>query len=149
MYIPDSDYKIILENTAIICVDLLIIHDNKCLLLKRNNEPAKGQYWFPGGRIQKMETIKEAAQRKAKEETNLDCAFVKIISIEESIFKKNESMHTDVHTINICCEMIPSSIALLQFDKFHIDYKWVEKQSNSYHEAVNHPLSIIGYNTSV
>ena len=145
MYIPESEYKHILENIPILCVDLLIVHDHKCLLLKRDNEPAKGQYWFPGGRINKLETIKNAAVRKAKEETNLDCEFIKVISVGETIFIKNENMNTDIHTVNICCEMIPFSIAPLKLDKYHKDYIWVCKQSNSCHNAVNHPLSLMGF----
>jgi len=103
MHIPEFEYNLILKKMPIICVDLLIIFNNKCLLLKRDNEPAKGQYWFPGGRIFKLETLKDATIRKAKEETNLDCEFINIISVEETIFNKNENMFTDVHTVNICC----------------------------------------------
>jgi colanic acid biosynthesis protein WcaH len=130
----------------ILCVDLLIIHENKCLLLKRDNEPAMGQYWFPGGRINKLETIKDAAIRKAKEETNLDCEFIKIIALEETIFVMNENMNTDIHTVNICCQLITNTIASLQIDKYHNNYKWVNQQSDSYHNAVNHPLSLMEFN---
>jgi len=67
MYIPDEEYKYILKNMPILCVDLLIMHDGRCLLLKRDNEPAKGEYWFAGGRVRKLETIESAAKRIAKE----------------------------------------------------------------------------------
>jgi len=146
MYLPELEYKLILRSMPILCVDLLIIHDGKCLLLKRDNEPAMGQYWFPGGRINKLETIKDAAIRKAKEETNLDCEFVKIVSVEETIFFKNKNMTTDVHTVNICCHLTPFSITPLHFDNYHSDYKWVTKHNNSYHRAVNNPLSLMGLN---
>lgn len=143
MHIPESEYNLILKKMPILCVDLLIIYDNKCLLLKRDNEPAKGQYWFPGGRINKLETIKDAALRKAKEETNLDCEFIKIVSVEETVFLKNENMFTDVHTVNICCEIIPISITSFKFDKYHNDYQWISKQNSTYPMAVNHPLSLL------
>ena len=129
----------------ILCVDLLIIFEGKCLLLKRNNEPAMGQYWFPGGRMNKRETIKDAAIRKGKEEVNLDCEFIKIVSVEETIFVKNENTNTDIHTVNICCEMVPISITSLKLDKYHNDYNWVSKQSTSYHKSVNHPLALVGF----
>lgn len=51
MFIPENDYKKILSTMPILCVDLIIFFDGKCLLLKKKNEPAKGQYWFPGGRV--------------------------------------------------------------------------------------------------
>ena len=88
MYIPDPEYKLIINNIPVLCVDLLIIHDGKCLLLKRNNEPAKGEFWFAGGRVRKFETIENAALRISKTETNLDCEYKKIISVEETIFSK-------------------------------------------------------------
>jgi colanic acid biosynthesis protein WcaH len=145
MYIPEQDYRKVLTWLPILCVDLVIIHEKKCLLLKRGNEPALGQYWFPGGRINKLETIKEAAIRKAKEETNLNCEFVKSISIEETIFPKNENMGTDVHTLNICCHLIPNNIDSLKIDKDHDEYIWIGESSNTFHDAVNHPLSLMGF----
>lgn len=74
--IPEQMYKDILEIMPICCVDLVITYHNKYLLLKRVKEPAKGEWWLPGGRIWKNEEIKCAALRKAREETGLDCEFV-------------------------------------------------------------------------
>src|SRR5204863_6533075 len=116
-----------------------------CLLLKRDNEPAKGRYWFPGGRINKLELIKEAALRKAKEETNLDCQFEKIISVEETIFEKNNDMHCDIHTINICCLLTANDISALRLDSLLNDFLWVDKLNPDFHSAVNNPLSILGF----
>jgi len=81
-----KNYDEIIKKTCIVCVDVLVIQDNKCLLLKRNIELAKGQFRFPGGRIHKMELIHNAAIRKAKEEISIDCDFIKIVSIEETPF---------------------------------------------------------------
>lgn len=145
MYIPEQEYQLILNNMPILCVDLLIVHEGKCLLLKRDNEPAKGEFWFAGGRVRKLETIENAAIRIAKEETNLECTFKKIISVEETIFIKNENMNTDVHTVNICCEISPVNISSFKYDKYHNGYRWVSEQNSAYHPAVNHPLSLIGF----
>ena len=143
MYIPDLEYQKILEFLPIVCVDLVITHNDKCLLLLRNTEPAKGQYWFPGGRINKMETIIDAAIRKSKEETNLDCQFVKILSVEETIFPKKENMKIDLHTINICCHLTSDNIENLHIDKYHDNYKWTAEEV--YHDAVNHAISLMNF----
>jgi len=42
------------------------------LLLKRRNEPAKGLWWVPGGRVHMGETRIAAAVRKLREECGLD-----------------------------------------------------------------------------
>ena len=41
------------------------------LLIKRGNEPYKGQWAFPGGFLEPDETLEEAARRELKEETGL------------------------------------------------------------------------------
>ena len=125
MFIPENDYNKILSTMPILCVDLIIFFDGKCLLLKRKNEPAKGQYWFPGGRIYKSETIKDAALRKAKEEVNLDCRFQEIVSIEESMFKRNGKMATDIHTVNIGCKLVADSISKIALEGQHDYHVWV------------------------
>ena len=45
----------------------------KILLIKRGEEPFKGQYSLPGGFLRPTETIEEAALRELKEETGAEC----------------------------------------------------------------------------
>lgn len=55
------------------CVDLLVEDENgRILMIKRANEPAIGQWWFPGGRVNFLETREQAAKRKLKEECGLE-----------------------------------------------------------------------------
>ena len=69
--IPLNKYSKILEDLPIYCVDIIIKNDKEeYLLIKRNNEPKKGEWWVVGGRVLKGETAKEAAIRKVKQETN-------------------------------------------------------------------------------
>jgi ADP-ribose pyrophosphatase YjhB (NUDIX family) len=123
-YIPEDEYAKILAWLPILCVDCLISHEGKCLLLRRTNEPAKGQYWFPGGRICKNETIRDAALRKVREEVGLDCNFENVISIEETMFAQVGGMACDIHTVNICCLLTTSTPDNVMIDTFHDDYIW-------------------------
>lgn len=73
MHIPDQIYSQIVHLMPIPCVDLLVEDENgRILMIKRANEPAKGQWWFPGGRVQFLETRAQAARRKLKEECSLE-----------------------------------------------------------------------------
>jgi 8-oxo-dGTP diphosphatase len=51
-----------------------IVHDaaGRLLLIKRANEPGRGQWSVPGGRVEPGETDKEAVMREISEETGLD-----------------------------------------------------------------------------
>lgn len=81
------------------CVDVAIIYEGKILLAHRLNKPAKGTYWFPGGRVMKGETLSQAAKRKAKEETGLDIRIIKQLGTEETIFPDGP-FDGPTHTIN-------------------------------------------------
>jgi colanic acid biosynthesis protein WcaH len=71
--IPEVEYKNIMSLMPLLCVDgVLIGPDNKFLLVKRNNEPLKGSWWVPGGRVLKGETLEDAFIRKMQEEVGID-----------------------------------------------------------------------------
>lgn len=73
MHIPENIYSQITRLMPIPCVDLFIEDERgKILLIKRSNEPAKGHWWFPGGRVHFKEPREQAARRKLKEECGLE-----------------------------------------------------------------------------
>ena len=145
MIVSETQYKLIVKTMPIVCVDLLIINDGKFLLVQRDNEPAKGEFWFPGGRILKLEKIKTAALRKAIEEVNLNARFENIVSIEETIFNKNSEMHSDKHTINIVCKLLVDDITNIKLDNLHSSFLWASFQELSdlnLHPSLLSPLKI-------
>lgn len=72
MSIPENLYRQILPVIPIPCVDLLIVdREKRVLLVKRRNEPAKGLWWLPGGRVHIGEMRATAAVRKLHEECGL------------------------------------------------------------------------------
>jgi 8-oxo-dGTP diphosphatase len=48
-----------------------IVHEGRLLLIARAQEPGKGNWSFPGGRIELGETIFEAIRREVREETGV------------------------------------------------------------------------------
>lgn len=124
-------------------MDAVIIHKNRSLLLRRRNHPARGQFWFPGGRLYKNEMIAAAALRKAFEETRLRCEFQSILSVEETLFPSVEDMVTDPHTVNVCCHLTLTDAPDITLDSQHEDFQWVDKGAAialSLHDAVRRPL---------
>jgi colanic acid biosynthesis protein WcaH len=78
MHIPEDIYAQIVHLMPIPCVDLLVEDlEGRILLIKRANDPAKGQWWFPGGRVHYLETRMQAARRKLKEECGLESFQIK------------------------------------------------------------------------
>lgn len=61
-------------------VRLLVFKKNKVLLM---HDSSLGFYFYPGGHIEFGETIKQAAEREAREECNDEFIFKKIIYIRD------------------------------------------------------------------
>lgn len=69
--LSQDDYYQAIQLTQIVSVDLLVLRGNSFLLGKRTNQPAKGYFFTPGGRVFKNETIPEAAKRILKDEVGI------------------------------------------------------------------------------
>lgn len=71
-HIDKQTWGSIVKSMPIPSVDLLVKCPDGILLGKRTNEPAKGEWFVPGGRIQKGEPLREAVHRIAEEELGLE-----------------------------------------------------------------------------
>ena len=58
--------------SGIPAVSVALKHGETLLLVKRANEPAKDQWAFPGGRVERGEKLEAAARRELKEETGME-----------------------------------------------------------------------------
>lgn len=96
--IPSSLYELIVDILPISSVEAVILKDDKLLFLRRKNNPVKGQWWFPGGRIRKGETLKEALIREVKEETGLEVIKSELVNVYSRIF---DTRH-DISIVYLC-----------------------------------------------
>jgi colanic acid biosynthesis protein WcaH len=88
--IPTDQYQQIIEVLPILCVDVVITNTRgEYLLIKRANEPRKGEWWVIGGRLLKGETLEGAAVRKVLEETSLQVQDVQPIGYYEAVSQEN------------------------------------------------------------
>lgn len=60
-----------MKKPIILAVSVALIRDDAVLLVKRGREPSKGQFAFPGGRVEPGESLEQAARRELMEETGL------------------------------------------------------------------------------
>ena len=77
--VPDDVWAEVVKHMPIPSVDLVVRCADGILLAKRQNEPAKGEWFVPGGRVRKGERLSEAVERVAQEELGVG------VSIEERL----------------------------------------------------------------
>lgn len=117
-------YSKIHELLPIACLDLVILHQNKILLVKRNRKPAKDQYWLPGGRILRNETFTEAAKRLALGEAGIQVDVVRTLGADNLIFTDDPFGHGQgTHTISCIVECIPITTDV-KVDSNHDGFIW-------------------------
>ena len=96
--IPSKIYNRIVKLMPIVSIEAVIVKDNALLFLRRNNEPAKGEWWFPGGRIHKGESLEETLRREIKEETGFEISEYKLINVYSRIFPERH----DITIVYLC-----------------------------------------------
>ena len=93
-YLSDSDINTVIRLAPLVSIDLIVrAPDNRVLLGLRNNEPAKGYYFVPGGIILKDETLAEAFTRIMKKEINRPGAFeqARLLGVFDHFYTTNRS----------------------------------------------------------
>lgn len=146
-FISDRIYRDILKNIPIPCVDVIIETNTSFLMIKRLTEPAKNQWWLPGGRVLKNELLVEAAKRKAFEETGIDCRVVRLVHTEETIFETGP-WGIPVHSINACfCLKVhnPSEDVAVKLDRYSSEFKWCWSIKRSWNPYVKRCLRAAGW----
>lgn len=145
--IDRATYKEIYKYVPIACVDILLICKNKFLLGKRVQKPAQNQWFLPGGRILKNETLAHAAKRKLKEELGIDTKIsdFKFLTAQQTIFK-DSALGGPIHTINLVFILPLKSQPDISFNKqFHSEVKWFSKTDKNWHPYVKTITRTIGF----
>ncbi len=127
-WIPENLYHEIKKLLPIPCIDLLIINEGKLLLMQRNNQPGKDEWFTPGGRILKGERLEEAVYRILEEETGLTPI---------SIMEKGAMTHIwpMIQTVTVLYRVEVTN-DLVRMNEEHSRYKWVSEASEELHKYV-------------
>lgn len=138
-------YKKILAVMPIPCIDMVIISDKKFLLVKRKNNPAKGKWCIPGGRVFKGETLHQAVRRKVKEETGLKkFKIVKPLTVRD-FFSKASAFKTSTHSINSVFLVHAAIDQAIKPDDQSEDIKWFSLIDKKWLEYTQDMLKLAGF----
>ena len=80
-------------------VGVVILQDDRILIVKRGKPPRQGQWSIPGGRQEWGETIKAAALREVQEETTLQVELLGLIDVVDAFFPDGAPSPSDHLTL--------------------------------------------------
>lgn len=139
--IPESEFTCAVDALPLVSIDLCIVCNGLLLLGKRNNRPAKGFLFTPGGRIRKNEALNSAFSRIAGEELGLENYLLSenmLMGVWDHFYKDSAfSDDVSTHYINLpyLCEIQPQIKKKLLLpkgrDKQHSNWTWMDLETAS------------------
>ena len=123
-------FKTIVEHTPLVSIDLCLVCRGEILLGKRNNEPLKGWWFTPGGRIHKNETWQNGLRRIALSELGLpveDIDGFTLMGVWDHFYPNSVvDQEISTHYLNLpryaCFETRPEIVA----DDQHAEFEWFD-----------------------
>ena len=123
-------FKVVIENTPLVYIDLCLVCNGQILLGKRRNEPLKGRWFTPGGRIHKNETWQDALLRIAEVELGLSGIAVEdfaLMGVWDHFYNNSAlDQNTSTHYVNLPHYAEFKSKPQLALDDQHGEFKWFD-----------------------
>jgi len=134
MRLSDTEFLEVIERTPLVSIDLIIRNSkNQILMGLRTNQPAKGFWFVPGGRILKGEQIADAFERITLKELNKKIRFsvAKLMGVYDHIYDTNFFDKTGILTqyVVLAYELHEKELKIENIIKSHDDqhkaFKWI------------------------
>ncbi len=140
-------YKKVYNVAPIFCVDIVAVCGNEFLLGKRENEPEKGKWFLPGGRIYKMEPFEKAVARKVKEELGIRVAKkdFKFLTLGTVMSKKAPFGDGPFHAAIGVYKVNIKKKDLVRADSQHSELRWFTTIDKKWHPYVKESLHAAGF----
>jgi colanic acid biosynthesis protein WcaH len=128
-FLSHDELRGVVRLAPLIAIDLIIRNARgEALLGLRNNEPAKGFYFVPGGMILKNETLAAAFARLLKNETNFSAKLedARLLGAYEHFYDNNRfgDAGYGTHYVTLGYELKLDDTTALQSDTQHSELRW-------------------------
>jgi len=95
---------------------VLVMRRGRVLLGRRRGSHGEGYYAAPGGHIEFGESFEQAARREVREETGLEIADLKLLSIGNYVFKREDGERHYID-VDFVCEALTGEPQLAEREK--------------------------------
>lgn len=128
-FLRHDELRSVVRLAPLIAIDLVIRNAaGEVLLGLRNNEPAKGCYFVPGGMILKNERLRDAFARIVKNETNCTAQIenARLLGAYEHFYANNRFAEAGygTHYVVLGYELKIDDTAAIKSDDQHSELRW-------------------------
>ena len=132
MWLSNELFRSVVDSTPLISIDLVVQNSKgECLLGQRLNRPAQGDWFVPGGRILKNETLDAAFYRLTTEELGKTCQrnHARLLGVYEHFYSDSvfgsSGEAPDTHYVVLAYQMVLTEGEVLQPPRAQHDvYRW-------------------------
>lgn len=134
-WIDAADWQTVVESVPVPSVDLVVVTDGSVVLAERTNQPAEGEWFVPGGRIQKGERIEEAVHRVARTELDVSVTIRERLGAYDHFYEVSDVPDTSKHYVahGFVVETDGDPVTA---DDQHADVRVFESRPDDCHEYV-------------
>lgn len=141
-YIPEEVFGACLDRLPQVCVELVVTHEDGVLLARRVNEPAAGEWFWPGSRLYKGERLTDAVDRVARDELGLRVQTEQRLGVHEHFWDTTSVEGADSrHTVNVVYRVHPEDEFAVTLDDQHDDWRLLADPDPGLHEYVQEYLA--------
>ena len=110
----------------IVAVGAVILDAGRVLLVRRGQEPLKGEWSLPGGAVEAGETLQAALMREVREETSLDIVVGPVVEVLDSI-RRDADGRAEYHyvIIDYACRVRDATSTTAAHGTDASDVQWV------------------------
>ena len=123
-------FKTVIENTPLVSIDLCLVCNGQIFLSKRRNDPLKGRWFTPGGRIHKNETWQNALLRILEVElglTGIELEDFTLMGIWDHFYSNSAlDQNISTHYVNLPHFAEIKSKPRVVLDDQHDEFKWFD-----------------------
>ncbi|MEF8853298.1 MAG: NUDIX domain-containing protein [Haloarculaceae archaeon] len=101
-FVPEATFGACLDVLPQVCVEVLLERDDGVLVARRTNQPARGEWFWPGSRLYKGERLDAAARRIGREELGVAVELVDRVGVYSHFWDTSSVAGADSrHTVNV------------------------------------------------
>ena len=119
----------VVKNAPMVSIDLILQDaQDRIFLGRRRNQPAKGKWFVPGGRIRKGERLDQALRRIVGEELGVDSILsdVQFVGVFEHFYEENFASEAGfgTHFVVLAHKLVLESPLTNLPPEQHFEYRW-------------------------